>query len=105
MCSPKVPPGTTGRRAGAAFGPLGSSGSVSQDGSAHSGGSGLGLTGLLCRIGGARAAESDQRRVWYSPVRVSMRSVSPSFTNSGTVTMSPVSMVAFLRAPWAVSPA
>ena len=33
------------------------------------------------------------------------RSVSPSLTNSGTVTTRPVSIVAFLRAPWAVSPA
>ena len=47
----------------------------------------------------------DQSRVWYSPVRVSIRSVSPSLTNSGTTTTRPVSIVAFLRAPWAVSPA
>ena len=38
-------------------------------------------------------------------MRVSIRSVSPSFTNSGTVTTRPVSIVAFLRAPGAVSPA
>ena len=44
-------------------------------------------------------------RVWYSPVRVSMRIVSPTSTKIGTWTTRPVSVVAGLRAPVWVSPA
>jgi len=46
-----------------------------------------------------------QTRVWYSPVRVSTRIVSPGSTKIGTVTTRPVSVVAGLRAPVWVSPA
>src|SRR6185503_17786967 len=46
-----------------------------------------------------------QTRVWYSPVRVSMRIVSPVSTKIGTCTTRPVSVVAGLRAPVCVSPA
>jgi len=44
-------------------------------------------------------------RVTYSPVSVLIRIVSPSFTNSGTLTDRPVSVTTFLLAPVAVSPA
>ena len=45
-----------------------------------------------------------QTRVWYSPVRVSTRIVSPCSTKIGTVTTRPVSVVAGLRAPvWRVA--
>jgi hypothetical protein len=44
-------------------------------------------------------------RVTYSPDRVSTRTVSPTSTNKGTLTLKPVSVVTFLVAPVAVSPA
>src|SRR5476649_513209 len=40
----------------------------------------------------------------YSPVRVSIRSISPSLMNSGTRTMAPVSSLAGFEPPVAVSP-
>ena len=43
-------------------------------------------------------------RSTYSPVRVSTRIFSPSFTNSGTCTTAPGSIVAGLVEPEAVSP-
>ena len=46
-----------------------------------------------------RSLSAGQTRVWYSPVRVSTRMTSPSSTNRGTWTTSPVSRVAGLRAP------
>ena len=51
------------------------------------------------------ASAPGQTRVWYSPVRVSMRMVSPCSTKIGTCTTRPVSVVAGLRAPDCVSPA
>ena len=43
-------------------------------------------------------------REMYSPLRVSTLSRSPSSTNNGTLTTAPVSRVAGLLPPWAVSP-
>src|SRR5512143_1502170 len=86
------PGDTPGARVGPAGVRSGSAGSASQLGSAQSGGSSRGMV---------RA----QTRVWYSPVRVSIRIVSPGSTKIGTWTTRPVSVVAGFRAPDCVSPA
>jgi hypothetical protein len=52
----------------------------------------------------ALALVSRLPREMYSPVRVSMRSTSPSLMNSGTRTTAPVSIFAGLLPPVAVSP-
>jgi len=54
-------------------------------------------------LGTARAGQFFTRET-YSPVRVSRRSVSSTSMNSGTRTTAPVSRVAFLDPPVAVSP-
>jgi hypothetical protein len=50
------------------------------------------------------AGEFDHTRVRYSPVRVSTRMVSPTFTKFGHCTSKPVSTLTFLVTPVAVSP-
>ncbi len=50
------------------------------------------------------AGELDYTRVRYSPVRVSTRMVSPTFTKFGHCTSKPVSTFTFLVTPVAVSP-
>jgi len=54
--------------------------------------------------GGRSHCGPDQARVRYCPVRVSTRILSPVWTNSGTCTRRPVSVVTVLVAPVAVSP-
>src|SRR3954451_392797 len=58
-------------------------------------------TALAERFGTAARSYTRSR---YVPVRVSTRIVSPWFTNSGTLTTRPVSVLAGLVPPLAVSP-